>query len=67
LLTGKYELQYPVSPNIYNSLTCETLQKGDHVSEPFIAVSTWRIKEGKLEDLKRCMGEFAEIIEANKP
>jgi len=37
------------------------------VSEPFIAVSTWRIKEGKLEDLKRCMGEFAEIIEANQP
>lgn len=37
------------------------------MSEPFIVISTWRIKEGKLEDLKRFQREFAGIIEANEP
>jgi hypothetical protein len=37
------------------------------MSEPFIVISTWRIKEGKLEDLKRFQREFAEIIQANEP
>ena len=37
------------------------------MSEPFIFISTWRIKEGKLEDLKRFQREFAEVIKANEP
>jgi hypothetical protein len=37
------------------------------MSEPFIVISTWRIKEGKLEDLKRFQRDFAAIIEANEP
>lgn len=37
------------------------------MTEPFIVISTWRIKEDKLEDLKRFQREFAEIIQANEP
>jgi quinol monooxygenase YgiN len=35
--------------------------------EPFIYVSTWKIKEGKLDDFKRFTGEFVEIIKAKEP
>lgn len=37
------------------------------MTKPFIVISTWRIKDGKLEDLKRFQREFSEIIEANEP
>jgi hypothetical protein len=37
------------------------------MSEPFIYISTWRIKEGKLEDFKRFTREFVEIVKAKKP
>lgn len=37
------------------------------MSEPLIYISTWRIKEGKLEDYKRFTKEFLEIIKAKEP
>lgn len=37
------------------------------MSGPFILVSTWKIKEGKLEELVRFQRGLAEVIEANEP
>ena len=37
------------------------------MSEPFIYISTWKIKEGKLEDFKRFTREFVEIVKAKEP
>jgi hypothetical protein len=37
------------------------------MSEPFIYISTWNIKEGKLGDFKRFTREFVEIIKAKEP
>jgi hypothetical protein len=37
------------------------------LSEPLIYISTWRIKEGKLEDYKQFTKEFLEIIKAKEP
>lgn len=37
------------------------------MSEPLIAISTFRVKEGKLEDLKRFNKKIVEIVEANEP
>ena len=37
------------------------------MSEPLIYISTWRIKEGKLEDYKQFTKEFLEIIKAKEP
>jgi hypothetical protein len=37
------------------------------MSEPFIVISSWRVKEGKLEELKRFQRELAETIEAKEP
>ena len=37
------------------------------MSEPLIYISTWRIKEGKLEDFKQFTRELVEIYEAKEP
>ena len=37
------------------------------MSEPFIVVSSWRIKEGKLEELRRFQRKLTEIIKAKEP
>ena len=34
---------------------------------PFIFMSQSKIREGKLEDFKRALGEMAEFVEANEP
>jgi hypothetical protein len=36
------------------------------MSEPLIVISTYRVKEGKLEDLKRYYKKILEIVEANE-
>jgi hypothetical protein len=35
--------------------------------QPLIYISTWKIKEGKLEDYKRFVKELMEIVEAKEP
>jgi hypothetical protein len=37
------------------------------MSEPLIFISTWRIKEGKLEDYKRFTKEMTAIYQAKEP
>ncbi|MCI0555486.1 MAG: hypothetical protein L0287_31455 [Anaerolineae bacterium] len=37
------------------------------MSEPLIFISTWRIKEGRLEDYKQFTRRLMEIIEAKEP
>ncbi|HLF74775.1 MAG TPA: antibiotic biosynthesis monooxygenase [Anaerolineales bacterium] len=37
------------------------------MSEPLIYISTWRIKEGRLEDFKRFIREMVEIYRTNEP
>src|SRR5688500_1599914 len=37
------------------------------MSKPLILVITFRVKEGKLEDLKRYYKKVIEIVEANEP
>jgi hypothetical protein len=37
------------------------------MSEPFIIISSWRVKKGKLEELKRFQRQLVEIIEAREP
>jgi hypothetical protein len=37
------------------------------MSEPLIVTSTFRVKEGKLEELKRYYKRILEIVEANEP
>jgi hypothetical protein len=37
------------------------------MSEPFISITTSKIKEGKVEDFKRFYRELVEVIEANEP
>lgn len=36
------------------------------MSEPLIVISTFRVKEGKLEDLKQYYRKILEIVEANE-
>jgi hypothetical protein len=37
------------------------------VSGPFILISTWGIKDGKVEELKRFQEELSELIQAKEP
>lgn len=37
------------------------------MSEPLIVISTLRVKEGKLEDLKRYYKRILDIVETNEP
>ncbi|HSM55588.1 MAG TPA: antibiotic biosynthesis monooxygenase [Candidatus Sulfomarinibacteraceae bacterium] len=37
------------------------------MSEPLIVISTFRVKEGKLEDLRRYYKKVIEIVESNEP
>jgi hypothetical protein len=37
------------------------------MSIPFIYISTWKIKEGKLEEYKRFYKKLVEIIETHEP
>lgn len=37
------------------------------MSEPFIFISNHRVKEGRLEELRRLCGEYADFVEANEP
>jgi hypothetical protein len=37
------------------------------MSEPLIYISTWRIKEGKLEEYKRFTKEFLDLIKDKEP
>ena len=37
------------------------------MSEPFIYISTWRVKEGKLEELKQYYREIIEIVKEREP
>lgn len=37
------------------------------MSEPLIYISTWRVKEGRLDDYKRFTREFLEIIKEKEP
>jgi hypothetical protein len=37
------------------------------VSEPFIFINSFAIKEGKLEDLRQFLSEFFTTVEANEP
>ena len=37
------------------------------MSQPFIFVGTHKIKEGKLEELKKHMQELVEVVETNEP
>jgi hypothetical protein len=37
------------------------------MSEPVAYVSTWRIKEGKLEDYRRFYAELVKIVDENEP
>lgn len=37
------------------------------MAEPFIIISTWRVKDGKLEELKRFQRELSRIVEKNEP
>jgi hypothetical protein len=37
------------------------------MSGPFILISTWGIKEGKVEELKRFQRELSEIIKEREP
>ena len=37
------------------------------MSEPLIVISTFRVKEGKLEDLHRYYKKIVAIVEANEP
>jgi len=42
-------------------------RKGGIVVEPLILISTYTLKEGKLEDFKHFSEEMAKFIEANEP
>ena len=46
---------------------CRFFKKGDTLSEPLIYISTWRIKEGRLEDYKQFARELMEIVKAKEP
>ena len=37
------------------------------MSEPFIFINTFAIKESKLEDLRQFLGELFSVVEANEP
>ena len=37
------------------------------MSEPFIHIGTYSVKEGKLEDFKRYVREFCQFVEAKEP
>ena len=37
------------------------------MSEPLIVISTFRVKEGKFEDLERYYKKISEIVKANEP
>jgi len=37
------------------------------MSEPLIVISTFSVREGKLEDLERYYKKILEIVKANKP
>ncbi len=37
------------------------------MTAPFIHIATYKVKEGKLEDLKQFLPEFFETLEANEP
>jgi hypothetical protein len=37
------------------------------MSEPFVVISSWRVKKGKLEELERFQGQLVEILEAKEP
>ena len=37
------------------------------MTHPFIYISTWKIKEGGLEDIKRTSSELVKLFEENEP
>jgi hypothetical protein len=37
------------------------------VSEPFIVISKWRLKEGNLEELRKYYKRIVSIVKANEP
>jgi hypothetical protein len=47
---------------------CPTLHiiRGDNMSKPLIVISKFRVKQGKLEDLKKYYQKILDIIEANQ-
>jgi hypothetical protein len=44
-----------------------SIKRGDTMSEPLIIISTFRVKEGKLDDLKRYYSKNTEFFKANEP
>jgi hypothetical protein len=56
------------SPNDAHRCQAEPTEQEEVImSEPFIFINSFEIKEGKLEDLRQFLGEFLTVVESNEP